>query len=64
MPEEGLAFPAQKKIDIREDVYKAACQGEGRARFSIMDEMGHLILHNSNKVALCRLYVGYLSAKD
>lgn len=58
MPEEGLTFPAQKKIDIREDVYKAACRGDGRARFTIMHEIGHLILHNSNKVALCRLSAG------
>lgn len=57
MPEEGLTFPTKKKIDIREDVYKAACRGDGRARFTIMHEIGHLILHNSNKVALCRLSV-------
>lgn len=57
MTEEGLTFSATK-IEIRQDVYVAACKGEGRARFTIMHEIGHFILHGPNRVALCRLSPG------
>lgn len=55
MPEEGKTFPGMNKIEIRESVYKAACAGDGRARFTIMHEIGHFILHKPDRVALCRL---------
>ena len=58
MREEGVTFTAANKIVIRESVYESACRGDGRARFTIMHEIGHLILHGPNRVALCRLASG------
>ena len=58
MHEEGMTFTEAHKILIRESVYEGACNGEGRARFTVMHEIGHLILHGPNRVALCRLASG------
>ena len=58
MTEEGVTFSESKKVEIRQDVYVAACRGDGRARFTIMHEIGHFILHGPNRVALCRLAPG------
>ena len=58
MTEEGVTFSGAKKIEIRQDVYVAACNGDGRARFTIMHEVGHFILHGPNRIALCRLSPG------
>ena len=38
---EGETIPGQNKIRIREDVYNAACDGNGRARFTVAHEIGH-----------------------
>ena len=58
MAEEGLTLSADNTILIRQDVYIKACNGDGRARFTIMHEIGHFILHGPNRVALCRLALG------
>lgn len=58
MSEEGVTFSGANKIIIRQDVYVAACHGDGRARFTIMHEIGHFLLHGPNRVALCRLAPG------
>lgn len=58
MSEEGKTFTGENKIEIRESVYAAACVGNGRARFTIMHEIGHLVLHGPDRVALCRLAPG------
>lgn len=58
MEEEGVTYSAERKIQIREDVYVAACNGDGRARFTIMHEIGHCILHGPDRVVLCRLSPG------
>lgn len=58
MMEEGLTLSADKTIYIRQDVYEKACHGDGRARFTIMHEIGHLFLHRPDRVALCRLPYG------
>ncbi|PWL03705.1 ImmA/IrrE family metallo-endopeptidase [Hallerella porci] len=58
MAEEGITFTGLHCIKIREDVYINACQGDGRARFTIMHEIGHFILHDPTRVALCRLAPG------
>lgn len=42
---EGYTDPAGEFIMIREDVYETACQGNGRARFTLAHELGHLVLH-------------------
>ena len=41
----GLTYPDQRKIKIREDVYEAACDGEGFYRLTIAHEFGHQLLH-------------------
>jgi len=58
MSEEGVTFSGANKIIIRQDVYVAACHGEGRARFTIMHEIGHFLLHGLKRVVLCRLVSG------
>lgn len=54
MGEEGVTLSGDNKIIIREDVYEKACGGDGRARFTIMHEIGHFILHSPERVVLCR----------
>lgn len=49
---EGLTCPQGTFIKIREDVYDKACRGDGRARFTLAHELGHLILHRN--VAMAR----------
>lgn len=55
MPDkEGETIPSLNIIKIREDVYEKANNGDGRARFTILHEVGHLLLHDNDRVALCR----------
>lgn len=42
---EGYTCPRGKFIELREDVYRLACKGDGRARFTTAHELGHLVLH-------------------
>lgn len=42
----GRSYPDTGLVQIREDVYKRACAGEGRDRFTIAHEIGHLVLHS------------------
>lgn len=49
----GRTFPDKGRIWIREDVYERAAVGEGRDRFTMCHEMGHLLLHRG--VALSRI---------
>jgi len=48
---EGLTCPVGDFIQLREDVYIAACDGQGRARFTAAHELGHLILHSRQPLA-------------
>lgn len=41
----GRTYPDKKLIQIREDVYVGACCGNGRDRFTMAHELGHLFLH-------------------
>lgn len=41
-------------IRIREDVYERACRGFGRDRLTMAHELGHLILHRVERIALSR----------
>jgi hypothetical protein len=43
--EEGLTYPDEKRIVLREDVYERAIEGNGRARFTCAHELGHLLMH-------------------
>ncbi len=54
LDKEGETIPSLNTIKIREDVYEKATQGDGRARFTILHEVGHLLLHDNDRVALCR----------
>lgn len=44
---EGHTCPAGTFIALREDVYRSACAGDGRARFTTAHELGHLVLHTN-----------------
>ena len=48
---EGLSYPDLGVIQIREDVYDAACNGDGRARDTMAHELGHFILHRGMRMA-------------
>lgn len=48
---EGLTFPDQGVIQIREDIYYAACEGDERARDTMAHELGHFLLHRSTSMA-------------
>lgn len=49
----GRTYPDRNLIFIREDVYERACAGEGRDRFTMCHELGHLMMHRG--VALSRI---------
>jgi Zn-dependent peptidase ImmA (M78 family) len=48
---DGLTFPDLGIIQIREDVYYAACDGDERARDTMAHELGHLIMHHTTSMA-------------
>lgn len=54
----GETFPSQNLIRLREDVYEGAVSGNGRDRFTVAHEIGHLFMHEGCHVALCRLAPG------
>lgn len=43
----GRTHPDKNLIQIREDVYDAACKGSGRDRFTMAHELGHFFLHRN-----------------
>ena len=49
----GRTYPDARQILIRQDVYARADVGEGRDRFTMCHELGHLILHRD--LALSRV---------
>lgn len=51
----GETYPSKNLIRIREDVYLNAVNGSGRDRLTLAHEIGHLLLHEDDSVALCRL---------
>ncbi|WP_299142770.1 ImmA/IrrE family metallo-endopeptidase [uncultured Dialister sp.] len=51
----GETDPDHHLIRIREDVYKGACNGNGRDRFTIAHEIGHLLFHQEMNITLCRV---------
>lgn len=48
---EGLTYPDQGIIQVREDVYYAACKRDERARDTLAHELGHFLLHRSTSLA-------------
>jgi Zn-dependent peptidase ImmA (M78 family) len=43
--DEARTYPDKYLIEIREDVYYAATDGDRRAQFTLAHEVGHLVLH-------------------
>ncbi len=50
----GEADPADMRISLREDVYDGMVAGNGRDRFTVLHEIGHLFLHQSDRIVLNR----------
>ncbi|WP_317855969.1 ImmA/IrrE family metallo-endopeptidase [Chakrabartyella piscis] len=48
-------IPSKNLIRIRNDVYEGACNNNPRDRFTIAHEIGHLFMHDSDSVTLCRI---------
>ena len=44
---EGYTDPNGEFIILRDDVYRAGCSGDGRARFTAGHELGHFVLHTN-----------------
>lgn len=47
----GLTYPDKGLIQLREDVYEGALAGNGRDRFTVGHEKGHLFLHTGIPLA-------------
>lgn len=41
---EACCLPEQRLITLSEDTYKKACEDEPRARFTVIHELGHILL--------------------
>lgn len=54
----GETFPSENRIEIREDIYNKAIAGDGFARLTIAHEIGHLFMHDTEAISLCRLEPG------
>jgi Zn-dependent peptidase ImmA (M78 family) len=50
--DEALTFPDRHEIHVREDVYEALRRGDLRARFTVIHEFAHWVLHP--RIALAR----------
>lgn len=46
----GQARPDESMIILREDVYERAVDGKGRDRGTVIHELGHLLLHKSDRM--------------
>lgn len=51
----GLTFPDRNEIQIREDVYERAVNGDGRDRMTMAHELGHLLYHEKQNVSYARM---------
>lgn len=47
----GLTFPEKAEIWLRDDVYQGVLEHQGRDRFTLAHELGHLLLHNGISMA-------------
>lgn len=45
--DDARTYPDKGLILLREEVYEAAAQEQGRARFTLAHELGHLIMHRN-----------------
>lgn len=44
-PDDGRTYPDAGLILLRQTVYDSAANGDGRSRFTMCHELGHLVLH-------------------
>lgn len=44
-PDDGRTYPDAGLILLRQTVYDSAAKGDGRSRFTMCHELGHLVLH-------------------
>lgn len=49
-------------LNINEDVYEGACDGDNFSRFTLAHELGHYFLHSNQALALTRMQIGPGSA--
>ena len=47
-------YPSEKLIVIRQSVYEGAFLGDKHSRFTIAHEIGHLFLHENNRISFAR----------
>jgi Zn-dependent peptidase ImmA (M78 family)/transcriptional regulator with XRE-family HTH domain len=52
--DEGRVIAGTGILDLRVDVYEAACMGNGRARFTACHELAHFLLHREVTMARSR----------
>jgi Zn-dependent peptidase ImmA (M78 family) len=50
----GLAYPDKRFVMLREDVFERACNGRGRDRLTVAHEIGHILLHTTDRIVLRR----------
>lgn len=50
----GLAYPEERVIKLREDVYVGAVEGNPRDRFTVAHEIGHYFLHKKERISFAR----------
>ena len=50
----GLTYPDKNLIQIRQDVYERAVEGNGRDRLTLAHELFHLLQHESINISFAR----------
>lgn len=51
----GITYPDKDEIQIRQDVYDRAVDGNGRDRLTVAHELGHLLLHEKQNISYARM---------
>ena len=51
----GETKPSEHKIILDEEIYNNAIDGDGFARLTVAHEIGHLFMHESDSISLCKL---------
>lgn len=51
---EAVTYPDHMLMRISQKVYDAACTNDGRSRFTLAHELGHLILHRNQPPSFAR----------
>lgn len=54
----GNTDPSNHKIILNEKIYQKAINGDGFARMTIAHEIGHLYMHDSKSISICKLKPG------